>query len=50
MQLYKPDHEQYIDCSYISICNTFPELKPQIDVLYENYRDSIIEKESIKTR
>lgn len=50
MQLYKPEHEQYIDCSYISICNTFPELKPQIDVLYENYRDSIIEKESIKTR
>ncbi|MGN1372390.1 MAG: hypothetical protein ACI4XM_08980 [Candidatus Coprovivens sp.] len=36
-QLYDLEHEQYIDCSYISICNTFPYLKPQIDVLYDEY-------------
>ena len=40
-QLYDMDHEQYIDCSYISICNAFPELKSQVDVLYNNYKNSI---------
>ena len=36
-----PDHEQYIDCSYISICNAYPELKEQIDELYNNYKKNI---------
>lgn len=40
-QLYRPDHEQYIDCSYISICNAFPEIKGEIDSLYEEYMSSI---------
>ncbi len=42
MQLFRPDYEQFVDCSYISICNTFPELKPQIDVLYNNYKSSVV--------
>ncbi len=41
IQLNNLDNEQYIDCAYISICNTFPELKPQIDVLYNDYKKSI---------
>ena len=28
-QLRDLDHEQYIDCSYISICSFFPELIPK---------------------
>ena len=27
-QLYDQEHEQYVDCSYISICNAFPNSKP----------------------
>ncbi|MBE6504099.1 MAG: hypothetical protein E7Z76_07480 [Methanobrevibacter sp.] len=52
MQLYKPDHEQYIESAYISICNTFPELKSQLDILYENYTVSNINAdiESVKKR
>ena len=51
-QLYDLEHEQYIDCSYISICNAFPDLKPQIDALYNEYNNSInIEKvENTKKR
>lgn len=49
-QLYDMEHEQYIDCSYISICNVFPELKPQIDILYENYKNSINQEEIIKNK
>ncbi len=37
-QLNDLEHEQYIDCSYTSICNTFPELKAEIDPLYDNYK------------
>ena len=44
-QLHDMDHEQYIDCSYISICNAFPELKSQIDVLYDNYKNSITQED-----
>ena len=44
-QLHDMDHEQYIDCSYISICNAFPELKSQIDVLYDNYKNSISQED-----
>ena len=40
-QLHDLEHEQYIDCSYISICNSFPELKPRIDPLYEEYKKAI---------
>lgn len=47
-QLYDVEHEQYIDCSYISICSEFPHLKPQIDVLYDEYRNTIIQEDSIK--
>jgi hypothetical protein len=49
-QLYDQEHEQYVDCSYISICNAFPNLKPQIDVLYDEYKNSIIQDDSIKKR
>ena len=31
-QLYDPDHEQYIECSYISIINSFPELKEKMPI------------------
>ncbi len=45
-QLYDLDHEQYVDCSYISICNTFPELKEQIDIIYSFYKQEIENKKS----
>lgn len=44
-QLYDLNHEQYIDCSYISICSAFPDLKPQIDALYDEYNNSINKEE-----
>ena len=37
-QLSDLNYEQYIDCSYISICSYFPELKSQIDALYDKYK------------
>ena len=37
-QLSDLNHEQYIDCSYMSICSYFPELKSQIDALYDKYK------------
>ena len=40
-QLYDMDHEQYVDSSYISICNAFPNFKSEIDVIYEEYINSI---------
>ena len=49
-QLYDLEHEQYVDCAYISICNSFPELKHQIDTLYEYYKNSIANEESIKKK
>ena len=48
-QLYDLDHEQYIDCSYISICNTFPNLKLQIDILYDYYKNYIIQNKDDMT-
>lgn len=44
-QLNNKDNEQFIDSSYISICNTYPELKNKIDKLYEEYKRNINEKE-----
>lgn len=38
------EYEQYIDCSYVSICSAFPNLKSQIDSLYYEYNDLINEK------
>lgn len=49
-QLYDQEHEQYVDCSYVSICNAFPKLKSQVDILYENYRKFIVQEENIKKR
>lgn len=40
-QLYDLDHEQYVDCAYISICDAYPELTSQIEPLYEMYNKSI---------
>lgn len=48
-QLYDLDHEQYIDCSYINICNTFPNLKLQIDILYDYYKNYIIQNKDDMT-
>ena len=45
-QLRDLDHEQYIDCSYISICSFFPELIPKIDELYQYYKQAIMEQEA----
>ena len=47
-QLSDLENEQYIECSYISICNSFPELKPQIDILFKDYKKLIIQKEQNK--
>lgn len=40
-QLVDIEHEQYIDSSYISICNSFSELTSEIDKLYQYYNESI---------
>lgn len=40
-QLQDLEYEQYIESSYISICSAFPELKEQIDILYDNYISSL---------
>ena len=49
-QLKNSENEQFIDCSYISICNAYPDLKPQIDNLYGYYKGSIKPEESAKKR
>ncbi len=49
-QLTDMEREEYIDCSYISICNAFPELKPQIDLLYEEYKNSIVPIEAVQKK
>ena len=53
MQLYKPDYEQYIDCSYISICSFFPELKLQIyycmkTVLIKKRKRKVLRKDKLE--
>ena len=40
-QLYDLYHEQYVECSYISICNSFPKLKEKIDILYSYYNEEL---------
>lgn len=45
-QLYDREHEQYIDCAYISICSSYKEIESQIKELYYSYLDAI---ESEKT-
>ncbi len=40
-QLNDQEHEQYIDCSYISIINSFPEIKEKVDKLYNYYKNEI---------
>lgn len=40
-QISDKQSEQYIDCSYISICSAYPKLKQQIDVIYDEYKESI---------
>ena len=39
-QLNDPEHEQYIDCAYTSICAAFPQLKERINELYSSYIDA----------
>ena len=36
-QLLNIDNEQYIDSSYISICNNFPDLKSELEKVYNEY-------------
>lgn len=36
-QLQDPEHEQYVDCAYVSMCETYPSIKEKIDTLYNNY-------------
>ncbi len=45
-QLDDSEEEQFIDSSYISICNTYPDLKSQIDPLYDNYKNEEYLKET----
>ncbi len=49
-QLQNINHEQYIDSSYISICSSFPELSPQINKLYEDYKNSYNELVNSKVK
>ena len=46
-QIKAPEQEQFVDSSYISICSTYPDLKPQIDPIYESYNNSIGSKTDI---
>lgn len=39
-QLQDSEHEQYIECAYISICAAFPQLKNKISELYSSYVDA----------
>lgn len=48
-QLQDSKHEQYIESSYISICNSFPELIPEIDKLYQYYNESVKAEKSFDT-
>ena len=48
-QLADIEYEQYIDSAYISICNSFPELTLEIDKLYQYYKNSIKNVNSIGT-
>ena len=41
-QLQDLNHEQYVDCAYVSICNIYPDLKKQIDNIYSEYKKNII--------
>lgn len=41
-QFKNPENEQFIESSYISICESFPEIKSQIDILYNKYKNEII--------
>ena len=45
-QLRDLDHEQYIDCAYISICESYQELISQIDELYKYYKQAVNELSS----
>lgn len=45
-QLSDMEHEQFVDCAYNSICNSFPELKNEIDVIYNYYKESLKNKNS----
>jgi hypothetical protein len=40
-QLNRPEHEQFIECAYTSICNEYPNLKQELDKLYNEYKESI---------
>lgn len=39
-QLVDPSHEQYVECAYTSICNSYPELKSSIDEMYAEYQEA----------
>lgn len=45
-QLRNLECEQYIDCSYISICESYQELISQIDELYKYYKQAVNELSS----
>lgn len=45
-QLRNPDHEQFIDSSYISICRAYPELKPFVEEIYKNYLEEMAKRTS----
>ena len=47
-QLVNREHEQYIDSSYISICNSFPELSSKIEALYQYYNEAINNNDSLE--
>lgn len=47
-QLYDLNHEQYVECSYISICNSFPELKEKIDIEYNYYKENLEKKDNVE--
>ena len=40
-QLEDKENERFIDCSYISICKVYPELKNEIDLIYNEYKKEI---------
>lgn len=46
-QLSNLNNEQYIESSYIRICEEYPELLSQIDALYESYKSSLNKEKTL---
>lgn len=44
LQLQEPEYEQYVECAYQSICETFPAIADEITQIYNEYISQIDQK------